>query len=268
MRQFACLLVVLALFGPMATPAHSATVLNQGDKTTQPAPVKKEKKAKAEKPAKKEAQWSYLTRETVPPTILPPPYAQGSQEWNKDLAAILKAQSKLTDKIIKAIKHEANTRPSLLTSVMGRGYSKKKFPKLVALLEKTHDDAWLICVDSKKHWQAIRPYDASDKVKLVIAPLPPDNYAYPSGHALMATLWAEILAELKPELADKFRSRANSIAQHRVQAGLHYPNDLAAGRQMAWAILRELKKSEKYQADFAAAKAELAAAPAAKTDKH
>ena len=38
----------------------------------------------------------------------------------------------------------------------------------------------------------------------------------------------------------------------------HYPTDIYAGRVLAQAIVRQMKKSDAFQKDFAAAKAEIA----------
>jgi acid phosphatase (class A) len=45
-----------------------------------------------------------------------------------------------------------------------------------------------------------------------------------------------------------------------VQTARHYPTDIYAGRVLAQAIVKEMKKSDEFQKDFAEAKAEIAAA--------
>ncbi len=45
-----------------------------------------------------------------------------------------------------------------------------------------------------------------------------------------------------------------------VVAGVHYPEDVFAGRVLGQALVREFLQSEKFRADLTATKAELAAA--------
>jgi hypothetical protein len=47
---------------------------------------------------------------------------------------------------------------------------------------------------------------------------------------------------------------------HRVEIARHYPTDIYAGRVLAQAIVRQMKKSNAFQKDFAEAKAEIIAA--------
>lgn len=74
--------------------------------------------------------------------------------------------------------------------------------------------------------------------------------AYPSGHAALAKLYANILSDFFPTDKTKFEARANEIGMHRVLAGVHHPSDIEAGRKLADLIYSDLKKSKKYQAAF------------------
>ena len=53
--------------------------------------------------------------------------------------------------------------------------------------------------------------------------------AYPSGHTTDTCVLAEILVLLLPEKMSALRARADEIAWHRVEAGVHYPVDLEGG---------------------------------------
>ena len=46
---------------------------------------------------------------------------------------------------------------------------------------------------------------------------------------------------------------------HRVQIARHYPTDFYAGRVLAQAIVKQLKKSEMFPKEFAEVKAEITA---------
>lgn len=63
--------------------------------------------------------------------------------------------------------------------------------------------------------------------------LTPDHPAYPSGHATQAHTLATVASCLQPARRDEFRQTADTIALHRVQAGVHYPSDSVAGAMLA-----------------------------------
>jgi len=73
---------------------------------------------------------------------------------------------------------------------------------------------------------------------------------------------ALLLADLFPAEHDAIIARARDIGWHRVEIGRHYPTDIYAGRVLAQAIVRDLKKSHKFRRDFAEAQEEIAAAQA------
>ena len=71
---------------------------------------------------------------------------------------------------------------------------------------------------------------------------------------------ALVLADFFPEQRDAIIAEARSIGWHRVEIARHYPTDIYAGRVLAQAIVRQMKKDDDFQKDFARAKAEVAAA--------
>jgi acid phosphatase (class A) len=71
---------------------------------------------------------------------------------------------------------------------------------------------------------------------------------------------ALVLADLFPDKHDPIIAVARNIGWHRVEIARHYPSDIYAGRVLAQAIVREMKKNPNFQHDFAQSKAELASA--------
>lgn len=61
----------------------------------------------------------------------------------------------------------------------------------------------------------------------------PDHPAYPSGHATQAHALATVASCLHPARSAEFKQTADTIALHRVQAGVHYPSDSVAGEMLA-----------------------------------
>ena len=88
------------------------------------------------------------------------------------------------------------------------------------------------------------------------------NASYPSGHSMAGWSWALILAELQPAKASELMVAGREIGQSRVICGVHFQSDVAAGRQLASAMVARLHADPKFMAELAAARAELAKASA------
>jgi acid phosphatase (class A) len=86
---------------------------------------------------------------------------------------------------------------------------------------------------------------------------PERNASYPSGHATRGMAQALVLAELFPEKREAILEIGRKIGWDRVLIGKHFPTDVYAGRVLGQAIVREMMKSEAFQRDLAAAKAEV-----------
>lgn len=84
--------------------------------------------------------------------------------------------------------------------------------------------------------------------------------AYPSGHAVLAKLFALILTDMFPEHKAAFEERAKVIGDDRVLAGMHHRSDVEVGRKIGELIYAELKKSPAYQKDYARYTAPVSAA--------
>lgn len=88
------------------------------------------------------------------------------------------------------------------------------------------------------------------------------NASYPSGHSMAGWSWALILAEIQPAKASDLMVAGREIGQSRVVCGVHFASDVAAGRELAAAMVARLHADPQFVADLKAAKAELSAAPA------
>ena len=74
--------------------------------------------------------------------------------------------------------------------------------------------------------------------------------SYPSGHAILAEVFALILIDLFPSDKSKIEARSEMIGKDRVLAGVHHPSDISSGRAVGQQIFTELRKSEKFQTAF------------------
>ena len=78
-----------------------------------------------------------------------------------------------------------------------------------------------------------RPFELNDAVHPVAGARP--VAAYPSGHAIRATVYARVLAEIFPDQKDQLMELAQQIGYGRVIGGVHFPMDVLAGQKLGQA---------------------------------
>ncbi|MDO9489272.1 MAG: phosphatase PAP2 family protein, partial [Sphingomonadaceae bacterium] len=118
---------------------------------------------------------------------------------------------------------------------------------------------------SKALWNRDRPY-VGDKAPVACDPeldFGAHSASYPSGHAGLGWLWGMLLAEMAPDRASQALAWGAEIGSNRIACRVHYPSDIAAGRQLGAALYARLQADAAFRADMAAAKAEVEAAKAA-----
>ncbi len=199
----------------------------------------------------------YVAPETLPPLLLPPPPSENSAAWRKEAHAVEAAQQHVAAADLAAMRDEQHVRLDLMTSVMGEGFTRDRMPKTFALLDHVMAESAQVVEADKQFWRIKRPYLIDKHVQLRVDPLD-DSPAYPSGHTAESRVLAEVLGMLMPDKLQNLRDRAEQIAWHRVQAGVHYPADIQAGRMLAMLITGALLANEDFQYDLSAAKREIA----------
>lgn len=83
--------------------------------------------------------------------------------------------------------------------------------------------------------------------------------SYPSGSSTVATVYGEAFAAMEPERAVEVRRIAHEMGLSRLVCGMHYPSDVAAGEVLGKAVFDAAAATPGFDADLAAARAELAA---------
>lgn len=84
--------------------------------------------------------------------------------------------------------------------------------------------------------------------------------SYPSGGAAVGAAYGEAFAALEPERAQAVRRIGHEIGISRLVCAMHYPSDVAAGEAIGSQVAAQVVGDPAFQADAAAARAELAAA--------
>jgi acid phosphatase (class A) len=190
--------------------------------------------------------------------LLAPPPLPASAEQAADLAEVRAVhESCPSNDFAVALSEDRGVSIFYFTPAIGDFFTPGKLPVTEVFLHRVHEDAQEVVNNAKNYWKRPRPYT----VEPGLAPRKwGKSFSYPSGHSTESMTLALVLADLFPDKRDAIVAEARAIGWHRVEIARHYPTDIYAGRVLAQAIVREMKKNRGFQEDFAEAKAEIAAA--------
>ncbi|HSY74110.1 MAG TPA: phosphatase PAP2 family protein [Dongiaceae bacterium] len=189
--------------------------------------------------------------------LLAPPPAPDSAEQAADLAEVRAVCHDAPSNDVAAAMIE-NKGVSLFyfTPVVGDIFQPGKLPKTEAFLRHVQAEAEAVVNSAKDYWKRPRPYMVDPGL---VAGKLQKSFSYPSGHSTDSMTVGLVLADLFPDKRDAIIAEARAIGWHRVEIARHYPTDIYAGRVLAQAIVKEMKKNDAFQKDFEEAKAEIAA---------
>lgn len=143
---------------------------------------------------------------------------------------------------------------------LGVRLSEAEAPVLTAILRRAGYDRWVVG-DAKTYWATKRPYIGTD---LPICEAKTDHLAgnpdYPSGHSAHGVHVAMLLAELVPQRADALYERGREYAESRFVCGSHSYSAVEAGILSGMVIYGAEQRSDVFQRDMQAARAEVQAA--------
>jgi acid phosphatase (class A) len=189
--------------------------------------------------------------------LLAPPPLPDSLEQAADMDEVRAVYHAATSNEIAAAYSERKFSIFNFTPAIGDFFQPGKFPKTEAFFHNVQTDAESVVDNAKDFYKRPRPY-VTDPT-LINGKLE-KSFSYPSGHSTESMTLALVLADLFPDKHDAIIAKARSIGWHRVQTARHYPTDIYAGRVLAQAIVKQMKKSDAFQKDFDEAKTEIAAA--------
>lgn len=198
----------------------------------------------------------FVSPAEVPPTVLAPAPAKDSALTKREIKQIIARQAKLSaEQKAKVAKEDAITPSMMVTPVLGENYSEATHPALFTLLRHASSDAWRIGDQAQAHWGRMRPWVTDSRVQILVSTI--KKPGYPSGHTTTNHVWAHVLSELFPNERQALFARAYAIGQHRVDAGVHFPSDVEAGKKLAAVIYGKMRMNAQYQRELAAARDEL-----------
>jgi acid phosphatase (class A) len=187
--------------------------------------------------------------------ILPRPPETDSVAGLADLEVVLQVQASRTPEQVEWAKLVERDRVYYNASIVGDWFAAENVPLAAAFFKDLGDDLRAIDMEAKKPFLRPRPPKADPRVQPCVQV--GNSTGYPSGSAIQAFVWAELLSEVFPEKRAALIERAHRAAWGRLVGGVHYPSDIVAGRLLAAPFLAECRKSEAFGARWEAAKAEM-----------
>jgi len=193
--------------------------------------------------------------------LLPDPAAGGSPEALAELALVRQQVAARTPADEALMLSEEKVTMFTYASVLGQSLVPGRYPKLEALMIQMEKSGGAVIRDAKQRWSRPRPFVVDSSIK---ASSVEKSFSYPSGHGTRGMLYALVLAEVFPAQREALLVHGRAVGWHRVQAGVHYPSDIQAGRVLGLAIFSELMRSDSFVKALAEAKAEVSAVTPAK----
>lgn len=192
--------------------------------------------------------------------VLTPPPLLDSAEQAADMDEVKTVYHAASSNDMAAAYSEKKFSVFNFAPAVGAFFQSNNLPQTAAFFEKVQLDAETVTDLGKDYFKRPRPYTTDPSLangKLE------KSFSYPSGHSTESMVVALVLAEMAPVKHDAIIAHARLMGWHRVQIARHYPTDIYAGRVLAQAIVKQLKKSDSFKKDFAEAKAEVEAVKAA-----
>lgn len=202
--------------------------------------------------------------------VIGPPPAVGSPEFGADVAGYRQAEAGAgSQRWRQAQQDDKLDWPVVLdryACALDARLTPDAAPATIRLLERTMSDVDAIGHGAKDAYRRPRPFVTDRPDAPICLDIPAERRAtaspsYPSGHATLGATWGLILTEAVPGRAAPIAERTRSFIDSRRVCRVHYLSDLQAGQRLGAVIFAELQSSPEFQADLAAARAEIAAAP-------
>ncbi|KRE12431.1 hypothetical protein ASE66_17970 [Bosea sp. Root483D1] len=180
---------------------------------------------------------------------LPP--AQNSPEHRAEFEKVLAISSARTPEREKqAIADQYQTLNAFLNGI-DHAYVEGTHRETRLLMREAQVELAILLKSVNRLTSRIRPFQMWNKVR--VKPCPggrPEGTSFPSGHAATAALYATLLSEAVPELADKFEERVKSYGESRLVCGFHYPTDLEAGDKIGRVVAKALLAEKAFRVRF------------------
>jgi membrane-associated phospholipid phosphatase len=116
--------------------------------------------------------------------------------------------------------------------------------KIYATAAIGYYDGFVACFDAKYTYWGIRPEQYDTTFMPVLGSSPPFP-GYPSGHAAVSSVTAELYSYFFPADRAYFHQKAKEVAESRFQGGIHFRTDnevaVELGKKVAAKIIEKIK---------------------------
>jgi acid phosphatase (class A) len=188
------------------------------------------------------------------------PPAPDSAQARRELDDLLALQQARSAADVAAARADRKTELHRFYGALGLdAENPPDLPQLERLAERVEDDVRIHVRQVKDRFRRLRPYEIEPRLEPCIDDVRGD-LSYPSGHAAYAWSMAYLLGMMVPERKQALEARAAEFARQRMICGVHFPSDLAAGKQAAGWLLEEMRLHWEFSSEGATAAAELRAA--------
>lgn len=195
-------------------------------------------------------------------SLLAPP-AQDSPATRAELDQLLALQASRTPAQVATARANRKTEVWQFYVALGlNAGDSPDLPKVRRLAEHVEEDVRVAVRAAKEHFRRLRPFRIEPRIENCIDDVRAD-LSYPSGHAAYGWSMAYLLTRLAPDRRAPLEARAAEFASQRLVCGVHFPSDIAAGRQAASRLLAEMDGNPAFRAQVGEAAEELRAARAA-----
>ncbi len=218
--------------------------------------------------------------------LAPPPVDDETR--TRDLAAVRAAQQARTAS--QALQVEASNAVDVFhfASVLGPRFASERLPLTARFFTRVYRSSLPYLSATKACWNRPRPFVvdptlaplerslASTKLRPAQPHAPvqlpldspckaptgesPYSYSYPSGHAMVGTVMAILLAEMVPERGEALFAAGWEYGEARVISGVHFPSDVEAGRILGTTLIGMMQLDARFRADLRAVRKEVRAA--------
>jgi acid phosphatase (class A) len=187
--------------------------------------------------------------------LLAPPPLRDSAQTKMEIDELLKIQAGRTDDQAAFAVADHVYDVFRFADVMGPNFNPETLPLTKAFFDRVVDTSKSIVEPAKGYWGRDRPAATDSRIQPVMKES--KSFSYPSGHSTAGTLMAILLADMVPEKNAAIFARGWEFARNRLVAGEHFPSDIQAGRIAGTVIASQLMENAEFEADYAAARAEL-----------
>jgi hypothetical protein len=162
--------------------------------------------------------------------------APGSPAAREELATLHRLQDQRTPADVDRILRESHPDLGLFLDAIG-GPDPSDDPATGALLQQAKRDLKPVVAALKDRFRRIRPFQADPTLHPALDP--DGSFSFPSKHAALGAMFAELLIRLDPADAEALAGEGRLIGADRVLAGLHWPSDVRAGQYLGAAFARD-----------------------------